>query len=89
MPIFENEGWNKRVESTGRPCLDEGSIPSSSTNVSPSEDYPREGSCFIWNVKILVVKYTNTDIGYFIKSKISNILTIKILVYFLIWYLMR
>ena len=31
LPTFENEGWDKRVESTGCPCLDEGSIPSSST----------------------------------------------------------
>lgn len=31
MPAHENEGRNKRVESSVRPCLDEGSIPSSST----------------------------------------------------------
>ncbi len=35
MPVHENEGRNKRVESTGRPCLDEGSIPSSSTLSDP------------------------------------------------------
>ena len=39
LSLHENEGWNKRVESTGRPCLDEGSIPSSSTIVLPSEDF--------------------------------------------------
>ena len=36
--MHENEGWNKRVESTGRPCLDEGSIPSSSTKDCPREE---------------------------------------------------
>ena len=39
LPVHENEVWNKRVESTGRPCLDEGSIPSSSTSFRPREDF--------------------------------------------------
>ena len=33
---LENEGQDKRVESVWFPCLDEGSTPSSSTNVTPS-----------------------------------------------------
>ena len=39
LSMHENKGWNKRVESTGRPCLDEGSIPSSSTSFRPREDF--------------------------------------------------
>ena len=41
MPVHENEGWNKRVESTGRPCLDEGSIPSSSTHEMSQDNNSR------------------------------------------------
>ena len=44
LPTLENQGWNKRVESTGLPCLDEGSIPSSSTDIPPKGFHPREGS---------------------------------------------
>ena len=45
----ENEVRNKRVESLGCPCLDEGSIPSSSTSLRPRGIKPSRGlSLFQW-----------------------------------------
>ena len=38
LPTHENPGWDKRVESSGLPCLDEGSIPSSSTLLSVKKE---------------------------------------------------
>ena len=45
LPVHENEDQDKRVESSGLPCLDEGSIPSGSTNLETVRaSNPREGS---------------------------------------------
>ncbi len=41
LPVLENQGWNKRVESVGLPCLDESSILSSSTTFCRRESYLR------------------------------------------------
>ena len=37
LPLHENEGQDKRVESVWFPCADEGSTPSSSTIISLCE----------------------------------------------------
>ena len=57
-PSLENPGWNKRVESSGIPCLDEGSIPSSSTTVDPTVFHPLEGSYLTCLTAIAATKYT-------------------------------
>ena len=40
LPLPDNPVWDKRVESAGCPCLDEGSIPSSSTTFRGRELNP-------------------------------------------------
>ena len=53
LPVHENEVRNKRVESLGCPCLDEGSIPSSSTLLRPRGIKPSRGLSLFQCYKLL------------------------------------